>query len=406
MGYLDDRAVARLRTPPPWKQIDQSLLSKMLEPFWTFATKHTPLWLAPNAITLLGFGMVVVAFALMLVYCPAFDGSPPWFAYAAAVLSVFGFQTLDAIDGKQARRTGSSSPLGNWLDHVCDVIALQLGMLTGACSLRAGASGLTLFVVGSVLFTGYVLHWETKHTGVLFMGNGTSIYEAQVMLMAVHAASWIFGPDVWSRPLGSFVPEALHWLPFAGATLRAWLMVVSVGVMGGIGLVGNFVRVVGGTSGTRPPARARRAHTRGLDALGGQRRVRAGRGACPCAADPGGILPRSPPHRANGPVAPRRSADASSRADPRPTDAQRHLSRRRSCRRRTGPIFRCRYRLGQSRLRARGERSLLRRGHARDVEGARGADPHATGKERLARTHLDAASPTSDSTAPPHGCGI
>lgn len=36
---------------------------------------------------------------------------------------VFCRQTLDATDGKQARRTGASSPLGEYLDHgLCDSI--------------------------------------------------------------------------------------------------------------------------------------------------------------------------------------------------------------------------------------------------------------------------------------------
>jgi hypothetical protein len=68
MAYLDDRAVAGLRAPPAWKQIDQSVLSKLLDPFWTFVTNRTPLWLAPNAITLLGFATVAIAWAIMLVY--------------------------------------------------------------------------------------------------------------------------------------------------------------------------------------------------------------------------------------------------------------------------------------------------------------------------------------------------
>ena len=33
------------------------------------------------------------------------------------------FQTLDAIDGKQARRTKTSSPLGELFDHGCDSIS-------------------------------------------------------------------------------------------------------------------------------------------------------------------------------------------------------------------------------------------------------------------------------------------
>src|SRR5260370_11825254 len=250
MRYLDDRAIARLRAPPPWKQIDRSMISRALEPYWTFVTSLTPRWLAPNAITLLGFAMIVVAFAIMFAFCPTLDTPPPAAACAAAILSLSGFQSLDAIDGKQARRTGSSSPVGNWLDHVCGVIAMQLAVFTVACSLRAGVSGLTLFLVGSALWTAYVVHWETKHTGVLFMGNGTSIHEAQLMLMAIHAASWVFGAQVWSRQAGSVFAGALHWLPLGDATLRAWLVVVSIGAIRGGGLVGGAIRVVRFTSGS------------------------------------------------------------------------------------------------------------------------------------------------------------
>jgi ethanolaminephosphotransferase len=34
--------------------------------------------------------------------------------------------TLDAIDGKQARRTGSSSALGELFDHGCDAISCRI----------------------------------------------------------------------------------------------------------------------------------------------------------------------------------------------------------------------------------------------------------------------------------------
>ena len=38
-------------------------------------------------------------------------------------LGLFVYQTLDAIDGKQARRTNSSSPLGELFDHGCDSLS-------------------------------------------------------------------------------------------------------------------------------------------------------------------------------------------------------------------------------------------------------------------------------------------
>jgi ethanolaminephosphotransferase len=41
-------------------------------------------------------------------------------------LGLFLYQTLDAIDGKQARRTGSSSPLGELFDHGCDAVSTSM----------------------------------------------------------------------------------------------------------------------------------------------------------------------------------------------------------------------------------------------------------------------------------------
>lgn len=47
---------------------------------------------------------------------------PAW-AHVFCALGLFIYQTLDAIDGKQARRTGTSSPLGELFDHGCDSIS-------------------------------------------------------------------------------------------------------------------------------------------------------------------------------------------------------------------------------------------------------------------------------------------
>jgi phosphatidylglycerophosphate synthase len=41
---------------------------------------------------------------------------PQWTIFYACFCG-FMYQTLDAVDGKQARRTGSSSPLGQLFDH-------------------------------------------------------------------------------------------------------------------------------------------------------------------------------------------------------------------------------------------------------------------------------------------------
>ncbi len=52
---------------------------------------------------------------------------PAWVLVLAAI-GLFVYQTLDACDGKQARRTGNSSSLGELFDHGCDVVS------TGKCA--------------------------------------------------------------------------------------------------------------------------------------------------------------------------------------------------------------------------------------------------------------------------------
>lgn len=232
MALFDETNRARLLAPPPHKSVDESLISRALEPFWSWVAELMPPWLSPNAITTSGLLLVVLAFAAMIGLCPGFVGTAPAWAYLFAIASLFAFQTLDAVDGKQARKTKSGSPLGAWMDHACDVVSVQLAMATVATSLGLGTGGLALFLMGSVFFNNYVIHWETKHTGTLFMGNGTSIYEAQVMLMVVHAVTLVMGQGVWRTRL-----------PGIGAELGAVIVVVGVGAVGGLGVVGSLRRV-------------------------------------------------------------------------------------------------------------------------------------------------------------------
>lgn len=55
-------------------------------------------------------------------HCIIFFQAPRWACFLCA-LGLFIYQSLDAIDGKQARRTGTSTPLGELFDHGCDSIS-------------------------------------------------------------------------------------------------------------------------------------------------------------------------------------------------------------------------------------------------------------------------------------------
>lgn len=110
---------------------DTSPLSNyVMHPFWNKAVLLCPTWVAPNLLTLVGFLCCVLHYLLPTFYDYDFTAStsgsdhpiPSWM-WALVSLLLFASHTLDGIDGKQARRTGTSSPLGELFDHGCDAWA-------------------------------------------------------------------------------------------------------------------------------------------------------------------------------------------------------------------------------------------------------------------------------------------
>lgn len=97
-------------------------LDNLLTPFWNWAVTLLPKWMAPNLVTFIGLVGTTLAAVLLTSYSPGLDGPVPRWCSALFALALFIYQTLDAIDGKQARRTNSSSPLGQLFDHGCDTV--------------------------------------------------------------------------------------------------------------------------------------------------------------------------------------------------------------------------------------------------------------------------------------------
>lgn len=65
--------------------------------------------------------------------------APQWLWFTFAV-GLFVYQSLDAIDGKQARRTGTSGPLGELFDHGCDALNTTLEVILSAAAMNLGLS--------------------------------------------------------------------------------------------------------------------------------------------------------------------------------------------------------------------------------------------------------------------------
>lgn len=97
--------------------------------YWEWCVKLVPMWVAPNLLTFVGWLLVIASYANMLRYDYTFTKELPSSAFYFASVCIFAYSTLDAIDGKQARRTKSSSPLGQLFDHGCDSFSLTFFIL-------------------------------------------------------------------------------------------------------------------------------------------------------------------------------------------------------------------------------------------------------------------------------------
>ena len=102
-------------------------------PMCDWFVSFLPWTLAPNVITILGVLCVVSAVALQFLWygTDANGYVDPWFMVLAGWL-YFMNTVLDNMDGKQARRTGSGSPMGMLFDHGSDAFtAIMSSILLG-----------------------------------------------------------------------------------------------------------------------------------------------------------------------------------------------------------------------------------------------------------------------------------
>ncbi|CAG9563211.1 unnamed protein product [Danaus chrysippus] len=222
-----------------------SILDAWLQPWWCWLVSKTPLWLAPNLITILGLIVNIVTTLILVWYSPDARQEPPQWAFALCALGVFVYQSLDAIDGKQARRTGSQSPLGELFDHGCDSISTVFIALGACIAVKLGEYPTWMFFqcfCAMTLF--YCAHWQAYVTGTLKMGR-IDVTEAQYTIIGIHLISATLGPDAWATKIGSL--EARYSLGGAavlGATLTLGALGAAI-ARGGVGKNGSTVAIQG-----------------------------------------------------------------------------------------------------------------------------------------------------------------
>jgi len=225
---------------------DTSPLSQyVMHPFWNQVVKLCPMWVAPNLLTLVGFLFCVGHFGLLTIYDydytsgtapPEISKNPelpagipvPGFIWLLVALFLFLSHTLDGIDGKQARRTGSSTPLGELFDHGLDSWATIF--ITGSVYSIFGRNedlySISVFrmycVLWNVYFCFLTSHWEKYNTGVLYLPWGYDF--SMVGGFVLYLITAVVGQEYWkillpgNRYPGPFL-EMMVYIGNMGITL-------------------------------------------------------------------------------------------------------------------------------------------------------------------------------------------
>lgn len=281
---------------------DKSLVSKyILGPYWNWLVTLFPLTIAPNTITLSGLALVAINFATLAYIDPALECAtqlkldptahslalanafpqdalpirslfpnfaipapvqkldfapsansasciPAWIFYTWAVC-LFAYQSLDSIDGKQARRTGMAGPLGELFDHGCDAINTTLECALCAAALNLGRSWWAPASLVATLSNFYLTTWEEYHTGTLFLSAFSGPVEGILMICFIYALTgFAGGPLFWDRGILNLtrlssidmVREKYAWLNIP--LNEAFLTFAAVGL--GLNVVASYSNVV------------------------------------------------------------------------------------------------------------------------------------------------------------------
>ncbi|KAF2202179.1 Choline/ethanolaminephosphotransferase [Delitschia confertaspora ATCC 74209] len=204
-----------------YQAVDHSLVSRyVLKPFYSNVVIHCfPMSMAPNLITLTGFGFVVANFLTMLWYTPTLDQDCPTWVYLSWAIGLFLYQTFDAVDGSQARRTRQSGPLGELFDHGVDAVNTTLEVLLFSAAMNLGQGWKTVLTLFGSLMTFYVQTWDEYHTHTLTLGIISGPVEGILTLCVVYAlTAFLGGGSFWQQPmlqsLGikqfNFVPDFMY----------------------------------------------------------------------------------------------------------------------------------------------------------------------------------------------------
>jgi len=172
-------------------------------------------------ITLTGFLCTIIPFGLMFgLFGTSFEGAiPAWWCILEAVL-YFIYRLLDEMDGKQARKTGNSSPVGLMFDHGCDSFTAALLCLMMSKMMQIGNGPLVMWTLLGITQSFHFATLEEYYIGGLFLGPFNGVTDGSALIISIFMLSGIVGNDIWLTQV-----TLPGMLPIRASQIVAWSIV-------------------------------------------------------------------------------------------------------------------------------------------------------------------------------------
>jgi ethanolaminephosphotransferase len=144
---------------------------------------------------------VVPTLLLFSLFGMAFEGHvDSWWCYLQA-FSYLAYRMLDELDGKQARKTGNSSPLGLLFDHGCDSFTTSLLTLMIMKLVQIGNSAFLMVPLLASSMAFYFSTLEEYYIGGLYLGPGNGATDGSVLLISLFLYAGYRGNEVFKESI-------------------------------------------------------------------------------------------------------------------------------------------------------------------------------------------------------------
>jgi phosphatidylglycerophosphate synthase len=186
-----------------YQSINNSMINALYKRYWLpIAIKALPEKMPANLVSIIGDAGAWLAFLLLsgLLVGPMNVAGRRWpWLFGLAALFLFFYHTMDNLDGIQARRTGSSGPLGEFVDHWFD--SFNSFLLPLGIGLAFPVIPPLLVAITTLLccLADWLSARSVRNTGVLVFGRVSS-EEALLFTYLFCLSVWILGYDFWATP--------------------------------------------------------------------------------------------------------------------------------------------------------------------------------------------------------------